>query len=81
MESENRNNSTKQFMRLQSLFFQVREYKRLTELLVCDKALESLDKVEDGDCIVCFSKNDIFQVRTRRYCAYFVIRTTNDGYV
>lgn len=41
---------------------QVRRYKRLTPLHVENRALESLEKVEPGDCIVCFSKNDIYQV-------------------
>lgn len=42
--------------------FQVRSYKRLTELKVEDAALGSLDNVRAGDCIVCFNKNDIYSV-------------------
>ncbi|NWU14637.1 SUV3 helicase, partial [Cephalopterus ornatus] len=42
--------------------FQVRNYKRLTPLTVLDYALESLDNLRPGDCIVCFSKNDIYSV-------------------
>jgi len=38
----------------------VRHYKRLTKLQIEDKALGSLDSVENGDCIVCFSKKDIY---------------------
>lgn len=38
------------------------EYKRLTQLSVEDSALCSLDNVQAGDCIVCFSKNDIYSV-------------------
>ncbi|XP_045763935.1 ATP-dependent RNA helicase SUV3 homolog, mitochondrial [Maniola jurtina] len=41
---------------------EVRSYKRLTELKVEDSALGSLDKVREGDCIVCFNKNDIYSV-------------------
>uniref|UniRef100_A0A1A9ZT33 ATP-dependent RNA helicase SUV3 homolog, mitochondrial n=1 Tax=Glossina pallidipes TaxID=7398 RepID=A0A1A9ZT33_GLOPL len=41
---------------------EVRSYKRLTELTVEDKALITLDNVQPGDCIVCFSKNDIYSV-------------------
>ncbi|CAH1988279.1 unnamed protein product [Acanthoscelides obtectus] len=41
---------------------EVRHYKRLTSLKVEDSALGSLDNVLPGDCIVCFSKNDIYSV-------------------
>ncbi|KAL1491744.1 hypothetical protein ABEB36_012295 [Hypothenemus hampei] len=41
---------------------EVRNYKRLTELKIEDKALDNLNNVEPGDCIVCFSKNDIYSV-------------------
>nr|XP_028585294.1 ATP-dependent RNA helicase SUPV3L1, mitochondrial [Podarcis muralis] len=41
---------------------EVRNYKRLTPLKVLDQALESLDNLRPGDCIVCFSKNDIYSV-------------------
>ncbi|XP_066149573.1 ATP-dependent RNA helicase SUV3 homolog, mitochondrial [Euwallacea fornicatus] len=41
---------------------EVRNYKRLTELKVEDKALGNLQNVLPGDCIVCFSKNDIYSV-------------------
>nr|CAD7579216.1 unnamed protein product [Timema californicum] len=41
---------------------EVRKYHRLTELKVESKALGSLDAVQPGDCIVCFSKNDIYNV-------------------
>ncbi|KAJ4433012.1 RNA helicase [Periplaneta americana] len=41
---------------------EVRKYKRLTDLEVEDSALGSLDAVQPGDCIVCFSKNDIYSV-------------------
>ncbi|KAF7272847.1 hypothetical protein GWI33_014411 [Rhynchophorus ferrugineus] len=41
---------------------EVRNYKRLTDLQIEDSALGSLDKVVPGDCIVCFSKNDIYSV-------------------
>lgn len=37
-------------------------YKRLTELTVEDRALESLTNVQPGDCIVCFNKNDVYSV-------------------
>ncbi|XP_062435997.1 ATP-dependent RNA helicase SUPV3L1, mitochondrial isoform X2 [Rhea pennata] len=41
---------------------EVRNYERLTPLTVLDYALESLDNLQPGDCIVCFSKNDIYSV-------------------
>ncbi|XP_069466708.1 ATP-dependent RNA helicase SUPV3L1, mitochondrial [Ambystoma mexicanum] len=41
---------------------EVREYKRLTPLTVQDYALETLDNLHPGDCIVCFNKNDIYSV-------------------
>ncbi|XP_065371873.1 ATP-dependent RNA helicase SUV3 homolog, mitochondrial [Calliphora vicina] len=41
---------------------EVHNYKRLTELTIEDSALVSLDNVQPGDCIVCFSKNDIYSV-------------------
>lgn len=41
---------------------EVHTYKRLTPFTVLDHALESLDNLRPGDCIVCFSKNDIYSV-------------------
>lgn len=41
---------------------EVHNYKRLTELTIEDSALVTLDNVQPGDCIVCFSKNDIYSV-------------------
>ncbi|XP_050723777.1 ATP-dependent RNA helicase SUV3 homolog, mitochondrial-like [Eriocheir sinensis] len=41
---------------------EVRRYKRLTDLTIEDYALQTLDNVHPGDCIVCFSKRDIHQV-------------------
>ncbi|XP_065173456.1 ATP-dependent RNA helicase SUV3 homolog, mitochondrial isoform X2 [Atheta coriaria] len=41
---------------------EVRKYKRLTELKIEDAPLGGLDNVQPGDCIVCFSKNDIYSV-------------------
>ncbi|XP_070539645.1 ATP-dependent RNA helicase SUPV3L1, mitochondrial-like [Ptychodera flava] len=41
---------------------EVRRYERLTPLTVLDSALETLDNVRPGDCIVAFSKNDIFKL-------------------
>lgn len=41
---------------------EVRTYKRLTPLIKQDKAVQSLENVEPGDCIVCFSKQDIYSV-------------------
>lgn len=40
----------------------MRTYKRLTDLVVEDKAIGSLSNVQSGDCIVCFSKQDIYSV-------------------
>lgn len=41
---------------------QVHTYERLTPFTVLDQAVESLDKLRPGDCIVCFSKNDIYSI-------------------
>ncbi|XP_076101980.1 ATP-dependent RNA helicase SUV3 homolog, mitochondrial-like [Mytilus galloprovincialis] len=41
---------------------EVKYYKRLTDLAYLDKAVESFDNIKPGDCIVCFSKNDIYFV-------------------
>ncbi|XP_043266679.1 ATP-dependent RNA helicase SUV3 homolog, mitochondrial [Venturia canescens] len=41
---------------------EVRRYKRLTPLSIEEHGLGSLDRVQPGDCIVCFSKNDIYTV-------------------
>ncbi len=41
---------------------EVRTYKRLTDLVVCDEAVQNLSNVQPGDCIVCFSKQDIYSV-------------------
>uniref|UniRef100_A0A0A9Y4T4 ATP-dependent RNA helicase SUV3 homolog, mitochondrial n=2 Tax=Lygus hesperus TaxID=30085 RepID=A0A0A9Y4T4_LYGHE len=41
---------------------EVHTYKRLTDLTVESEALGSFDNVRPGDCIVCFSKNDIYSV-------------------
>lgn len=41
---------------------EVRSYSRLTELSVENAALGNLENVQPGDCIVCFSKNDIYAV-------------------
>ncbi|XP_070608287.1 ATP-dependent RNA helicase SUPV3L1, mitochondrial isoform X2 [Erythrolamprus reginae] len=41
---------------------EVKRYKRLTPIKVLNKALESLDNLHPGDCIVCFNKNDIYSV-------------------
>lgn len=39
---------------------EVHSYERLTELEMERRALENLSNVRAGDCIVCFSKNDIY---------------------
>ncbi|XP_054261770.1 ATP-dependent RNA helicase SUV3 homolog, mitochondrial [Macrosteles quadrilineatus] len=41
---------------------EVCKYKRLTELTIESNGLGSLDNVLPGDCIVCFSKNDVYTV-------------------
>lgn len=41
---------------------EVRQYERLTALTVETSALQTLDNVQPGDCVVCFSKNDIYAV-------------------
>jgi len=44
---------------------EVYKYKRLTDLEIEKRSLETLDNVQPGDCIVCFSKNDIYSVSRR----------------
>ncbi|TSK22586.1 ATP-dependent RNA helicase SUPV3L1, mitochondrial [Bagarius yarrelli] len=41
---------------------EVRNYERLTPFSISDHAVENLDNLKPGDCIVCFSKNDIYSV-------------------
>ncbi|KAG6798484.1 ATP-dependent RNA helicase SUV3, mitochondrial [Apis mellifera caucasica] len=41
---------------------EIKEYKRLTALEIENSALYSLKNIQAGDCIVCFSRNEIFTV-------------------
>ncbi|XP_034044385.1 ATP-dependent RNA helicase SUPV3L1, mitochondrial [Thalassophryne amazonica] len=41
---------------------EVHNYERLTPFTILDHALESLDNLRPGDCIVCFNKNDIYSI-------------------
>ncbi|KAG8179424.1 hypothetical protein JTE90_026323 [Oedothorax gibbosus] len=41
---------------------EVRTYDRLTPLTIENNALRDLNNIQPGDCVVCFSKNDIFNV-------------------
>ncbi|KAK7140136.1 hypothetical protein R3I94_012670 [Phoxinus phoxinus] len=41
---------------------EVHNYKRLTPFSISNHAVESLDNLKPGDCIVCFSKNDIYSI-------------------
>uniref|UniRef100_A0AAX7SH40 ATP-dependent RNA helicase SUPV3L1, mitochondrial n=1 Tax=Astatotilapia calliptera TaxID=8154 RepID=A0AAX7SH40_ASTCA len=41
---------------------EVHNYQRLTPFSILDHAVESLDNLRPGDCIVCFSKNDIYSI-------------------
>lgn len=41
---------------------EIRRYKRLTELEIENDAVRNLRNIQPGDCIVCFSKNDIYTV-------------------
>lgn len=41
---------------------EVRNYERLTKLVVEQKAVGSVDNIMDGDCVVCFNKQDIYHV-------------------
>ena len=41
---------------------EVVEHERKTKLIQEDNAIESLENVQAGDCIVCFSKQDIYAV-------------------
>lgn len=47
---------------LLSILLQVHTYQRLTPFSILDHAVESLDNLRPGDCIVCFSKNDIYSI-------------------
>lgn len=42
--------------------FEVRRYERLTSLTYLNEPVNSFDRIRPGDCIVCFSKRDIFKV-------------------
>ncbi|KAG8001480.1 ATP-dependent RNA helicase SUPV3L1 [Nibea albiflora] len=41
---------------------EVHTYQRLTPFSILDQAVESLDNLRPGDCVVCFSKNDIYSI-------------------
>lgn len=41
---------------------EVRNYKRMTSLKIQTGALEKYDRIQDGDCVVAFSKNDIYRI-------------------
>ncbi|KAH9492113.1 RNA helicase [Bulinus truncatus] len=41
---------------------EVRRYKRLTNLTFLDHAVGKFENIRPGDCVVCFSKNDIYYV-------------------
>ncbi|KAM9816834.1 ATP-dependent RNA helicase SUPV3L1, mitochondrial [Neosynchiropus ocellatus] len=41
---------------------EVHTYERLTPFSILDQAVQSLDNLRPGDCIVCFSKNDIYSL-------------------
>jgi len=41
---------------------EVRNYKRLTPLVVQTAAVGSVDNIQPGDCIVCFNKQDIYSI-------------------
>jgi len=41
---------------------EVRNYNRLTKLIIQDKGLGGLENTQPGDCIVCFSKQDIYSI-------------------
>ena len=41
---------------------EVKSYKRLTPLVVQTEAVNRVENVEAGDCIVCFNKQDIYNV-------------------
>lgn len=46
---------------------QVCTYQRLTELHIEDNPICSLDNIKDGDCVVCFSKNDVYTVSRDKF--------------
>jgi ATP-dependent RNA helicase SUPV3L1/SUV3 len=45
--------------------FEVIKYDRLTKLSVAPKTLKSLKQLEPGDCVVTFSRRDIFKLKAK----------------
>lgn len=43
-------------------YIEYNHYDRLTKLSIEDKAVESFETLQEGDCIVCFNKTDIYTV-------------------
>lgn len=43
--------------------FEIREYKRLGKLTVQDKPLKDLSFVKKGDCVIAFSRKEIFSIK------------------
>lgn len=41
---------------------EVRNYKRLTPMVIEEEAVNTFNNVQPGDCIVCFNKQDIYTV-------------------
>ena len=42
--------------------FELLTYDRLTSLNLLESSLETLNKIQHGDCIVCFNKKDLYSV-------------------
>ncbi|ESO97005.1 hypothetical protein LOTGIDRAFT_115298 [Lottia gigantea] len=55
-------NIVQEMMKLTGDTVEVKEYERLTKLTYLKKAVGSLYQIQPGDCIVCFRKNDIFNI-------------------
>ncbi|XP_060076558.1 ATP-dependent RNA helicase SUV3 homolog, mitochondrial-like [Ylistrum balloti] len=45
--------------------FEVKTYQRLTPLKLLDEAVEDWTNIRPGDCIICFSKETIFEVSAK----------------
>ena len=41
---------------------EVKSYKRLTPLVVQTEAVQRVENIQPGDCIVCFNKQDIYHI-------------------
>ncbi|PHJ21205.1 helicase [Cystoisospora suis] len=43
----------------------IQRYQRLSPLCVEDRPLESLEQLETGDCLICFTRNDVLSLKVK----------------